>query len=574
MSVFDKSLTYNETINPALTWVSGWIDLQGYSSWHYIAWSNVAYQIEVRFSMDKVNVDYTSGFSASAGQSMRNTYIPQARYVYIHFTNNAGVPPATLRLQVSLNAKGAPLTALKNLSSGVPIYNESQIGLRSLKSSDSSITITNTADEINLVAPGANVSLVSAGGNSLVSDPLGPVLGVKGLTAGTGISLGINANDITITNTAGGSNWTVVGSGGSGYVYPSNVRGMVAGTSTTIQGSYNNIGVLASSGSTQRGQETVIIGCASCYQLTGDIITQCGIFCSSSCYQNVPTSGAQFRRNITMACSESSYTPSTVSVFDSAIIGCYKGYINQGSRCGVINSTVSTIASSGSENSIIASGGTVGSNSSITGASSRCLILGGYSSTIAGCSETVIIGPSVTCTGNKSFTCNLGSNAWTTNTANKWNVKSPGGALFYSNDLGTIGVELGAGSNSWASVCDRNLKNIHKEADGFDYLNRLDKIPIYEYNYKSNRKEAKNIGPMAQDFHSSDTFKCDDYEEEIDEEGELKTVRKCPKDCLKIEQMDCIGILMASVKALNAQNKELNRKLENLTAILEDKGIL
>lgn len=522
----------------------------------------------------------------------------QARYLRIILT--LGTAPHDAQLQAFFfDSLGAG--SLKNLGAGAKIYSLSASGVRSFVSSDASLTVTENVNEIDVtvspaavvksldhtVPPFANsysicrdatpvtgdvilnwltddnatdggivwtagsnyltgkatlsgVTLGSAGGTSLVVGGTGPSLSVKGLTAGTGISLTPGANDITIASTVGGSNWTVSGSGAQGYVYPTAVRGIVGGTSLTLTGG-NNTGVLACSASTHKGSECALIASSGVTLNGGDILTYSGIYSSSSCTMTAPTGGAQLRRCVIMSSNESTMVPVGVSVFNNCLIGTSKGYIHQGSDCGVCFTSNTTINTSGSDCAILATSGTVGSNSSITGASSRCLILGGYSSTIAGCTETVVIGPSVTCTGNKSFTCNLGSTAWTTNTANAWNVKAPGGAVYYSDDAATTGVSLAAGANSWAAVSDINKKENLQEVCYLDCLEGIANLPVYTYNFIGHTPRC--IGPTAQDWNR---------------------IFPSTKDPLGIDQQDAIGISLAGIQGLVVWMKDLESRINKL----------
>lgn len=54
----------------------------------------------------------------------------------------------------------------------------------------------------NVSTVGTGVSLTSAGGTTLVDDGTGPVLSIKGLTAGTGVSLSSTSTEVTITNSS------------------------------------------------------------------------------------------------------------------------------------------------------------------------------------------------------------------------------------------------------------------------------------------------------------------------------------------------------------------------------------
>lgn len=99
---------------------------------------------------------------------------------------------------------------------------------------------------------------------------------------------------------------------------------------------------------------------------------------------------------------------------------------------------------------------------------------------------------------------------------------------------------MAASASSWAAVSDEKVKDIHGEADSKSYLERLEKIPIYEYNYKGVDKGFKCIGPTAQDYHKQ---------------------FGCSKDPLCIETHDLLGVALACIKELNARIKVLEAKL-------------
>ena len=86
---------------------------------------------------------------------------------------------------------------------------------------------------------GANISLESASGVSLVAQGTGPNLQNKGLAAGAGVTLVANAGSVTISS-AGGGGVTLASSGGavnlvSGGTGPAlAVRGLTAGAGIAI----------------------------------------------------------------------------------------------------------------------------------------------------------------------------------------------------------------------------------------------------------------------------------------------------------------------------------------------------
>lgn len=177
------------------------------------------------------------------------------------------------------------------------------------------------------------------------------------------------------------------------------------------------------------------------------------------------------------------------------------------------------------------------------------------------------------------------SNALSASVANEYTSRFSGGYRVYSNATATTGMTMAAGGSSWVAVSDRNKKDIHGEVNYNDYLEKLENIPVYEYNYKGNCKEQRCIGPMAQDYH--EWFGCDKIEYEIVENIQVgeevfifgkdkkertvpkyeqvkKKVRQPAKDPLGIDQGDLLGIAIACIKALDKQVKELNERVKEL----------
>lgn len=87
-------------------------------------------------------------------------------------------------------------------------------------------------------------------------------------------------------------------------------------------------------------------------------------------------------------------------------------------------------------------------------------------------------------------------------------VRTTGGVVFVSAIDGvtgdsTSGVQLASGGGSWSSLSDRNAKANAKPIDGREVLQKLNQIPISTWNYKSQDKSIRHMGPMAQDFYAA-----------------------------------------------------------------------
>jgi len=122
-----------------------------------------------------------------------------------------------------------------------------------------------------------------------------------------------------------------------------------------------------------------------------------------------------------------------------------------------------------------------------------------------------------------------------------------GMTVYTAHALGT-GVTIGSGGGSWSSVCDVNKKDNLIELDYKNILEKVNQLPIYQFNYKSNPSQQVNYGTTAQSFHKQ-------FPDE-------KKDGKHTKNQLVIESMDAIGLCMASIRGLKeiieSQQKEID----------------
>ena len=122
-------------------------------------------------------------------------------------------------------------------------------------------------------------------------------------------------------------------------------------------------------------------------------------------------------------------------------------------------------------------------------------------------------------------------------------------AIFYSNAARTTGVQLVAKGNAWASISDRNKKENIVELNYNQILEKLDRIPMYQYNFIGTDKSMVCMGPMAQDWRAEFPSK---------EHGLL----------LNTAELD--GVALTSIKALSERVKELSKKVETQDKLLKD----
>lgn len=199
-------------------------------------------------------------------------------------------------------------------------------------------------------------------------------------------------------------------------------------------------------------------------------------------------------------------------------------------------------------------------------------------SSIAGGLASIVIGPSIangsfgvaiglqnSASGN--FSVAIGKNARTANrqgsvvlgdgcagfssdsvfpTANNQFVaRGCGGIKMYTSQNLSSGVEVAAGGGSWSSISDRNRKENFLTVDGEDLLARLRSVPVSTWNYKTQDRAIRHMGPMAQDLYAAFAL------------GESN---------LMINTVDMDGVNLAGVQAVAARTDALRQQVQALGA--------
>ncbi|WP_420129497.1 tail fiber domain-containing protein [Longimicrobium sp.] len=148
---------------------------------------------------------------------------------------------------------------------------------------------------------------------------------------------------------------------------------------------------------------------------------------------------------------------------------------------------------------------------------------------------------------------------------NQFVARGCGGVKFFTNQNLSSGVELSAGGSGWSAVSDRNRKENFLALEGEDVLARLRNVPVSSWNYRSQDRSIRHMGPMAQDFYAA--FGLGENE-------------------LMINSVDIDGVNMAAIQALTArtdalqaenatlrqENAEMRARLERIEALLGGQG--
>ena len=101
---------------------------------------------------------------------------------------------------------------------------------------------------------------------------------------------------------------------------------------------------------------------------------------------------------------------------------------------------------------------------------------------------------------------------------------------------GNTGCDLPAGSGSWSCASSRYVKENMADVDGEDVLAKVHDIPVTTWNYITEGREVRHMGPFAQDFYSA---------------FQLGT------DSTSIGMVDINGVNLAAIKALEQRTTEL-----------------
>jgi len=147
---------------------------------------------------------------------------------------------------------------------------------------------------------------------------------------------------------------------------------------------------------------------------------------------------------------------------------------------------------------------------------------------------------------DNSFVWSDGSGgAFSSSTANQFNLRAAGGTRIFSNSAATVGVQVFPGGNSWSFISDENAKENFKEVDTNDVLERLSEIRVMTWNMKEQADDIVHMGPTAQAFHAA--FGLGESERHI-------------------SSSDADGVALAGIQGLYRIAQDQERELERLRA--------
>ncbi|KAA0993534.1 tail fiber domain-containing protein [Dyadobacter aurulentus] len=135
-------------------------------------------------------------------------------------------------------------------------------------------------------------------------------------------------------------------------------------------------------------------------------------------------------------------------------------------------------------------------------------------------------------------------------TNNQLTMRFSGGMRLFTSMGMTSGVTLDMGGGSWNTVSDKRRKENFKDLDTEIILQKVAKMQVTSWNYKSQPATTRHIGPMAQDFYAA-----------FGPEGIGSDTT--------INSLDIDGVNMAAIQALEMRTRALQNENDRLKAKLE-----
>jgi len=131
---------------------------------------------------------------------------------------------------------------------------------------------------------------------------------------------------------------------------------------------------------------------------------------------------------------------------------------------------------------------------------------------------------------------------------NEFAARASGGFRFRTNLAGTTGCNLPAGSGVFNCTSSRATKENFRSINGADVLSRLSGIEVSSWNYISEGKNVRHVGPMAEDFFNA---------------FQLGTGNT------SIGMQDLTGVSLAAIKELDQRTNELRQKTAEVEQLRE-----
>jgi len=154
------------------------------------------------------------------------------------------------------------------------------------------------------------------------------------------------------------------------------------------------------------------------------------------------------------------------------------------------------------------------------------------------------------------------------NTANnEFAARATGGFRFRTNLAGTTGCNLPAGSGVFNCTSSRYTKANFINVSGDDVLARLRTMPVTTWNYISEGKQVRHMGPMAEDFYKAFNLGVGNTSIGVQDLGgvSIAAIKALDQRTIELQQKTAeVEQLRAQVSNLQAANDSMERRLAAL----------
>jgi trimeric autotransporter adhesin len=238
----------------------------------------------------------------------------------------------------------------------------------------------------------------------------------------------------------------------------------------------------------------------------------------------------------------------------------------------------------GANNASLGSFSTIAGGMWNTNVSDWATIGGGRQNFVTGLGATVPGGSGNRAEGDHSFAAgqralaahhgsfiwaDASTNGFTSLTNNEFAARASGGVRFVTHSNASVGVQLAPGSGAWSSLSDRNAKENIAAVNPREILERVAALPLATWNYKSQDRSIRHIGPMAQDFRAA--FQLGENDRAIatiDADGVALAAIQGLKTKIELENDE----LRAALHSRDAKIAELQNRLEMIESLLLNKS--
>ena len=158
---------------------------------------------------------------------------------------------------------------------------------------------------------------------------------------------------------------------------------------------------------------------------------------------------------------------------------------------------------------------------------------------------------------------------------NEFAARATGGFRFRTNLAGTTGCNLPAGSGVFNCTSSRATKENFVFVNGADVLSRLRNIEVSSWNYISEGRTVRHMGPMAEDFYKA--FQLGTGNTSIglqDLTGvSLAAIKELHQRTDQLQQKTVeVEQLREQLNQLRLENSEMERRLATLEQLLLGQG--